>query len=188
ADSGLDRLAPEQRDRLRKLGVRVGALDLFVPDMLKPAALGAWRTLLAARGAALPAPVPGMPPVVAVPGKTATPPGYRRLGKQALRIDLAEKLLRAAHERRVAAGNRPFVIDPALAVSTGLATVGYAHLLRLGGFQANPARILPEGSFGPPQPARWRWRPLRRETPGREAPPQPPRPGNAFAALAALVR
>jgi ATP-dependent RNA helicase SUPV3L1/SUV3 len=188
ADSGLDRLSPDQRDRLRKLGVRVGALDLFAPDMLKPAALASWRILLAARGTALPAPVPGMPPVVGTPGKTPTPPGYRRLGKQALRIDIAEKLLRAAHEARVAAKGRPFVIDPALAISTGLATVSYAQLLRLAGFNASVPRPLRAGAFGPPQPASWRWRPARQETSPPDTAPAPADPDNAFAALAALVR
>ncbi len=188
-ESGLDRLSKDQRDRLRKLGVRVGALDLFVPDMLKPAALAAWRTLLAARGKGLPAAVPGMPPVVATPGKTATPPGYRRLGKQALRLDIAEKLLRAAHDARVAGRGRPFVIDPALAVSTGLTTASYASLLRQADFTATPARILPEGAYGPPQPARWRWRPTRRPTEAaRVTKAASPPPGSAFAALAGLMR
>mgnify|MGYP000252208788 CR=1 FL=1 len=186
--SDLERLSPEQRDRLRKLGVRVGALDLFVPDMLKPSALMAWRTLQAARGQEHHAPVPHMPPVAAVPSKAITPPGYRRLGKQAIRLDIAEKLLRAAHDARVAAKGRPFVIDPALAISTGLATISYAHLLRLAGFNATPARALPQGAYGPPQPARWRWRAPRRQDPAR-APKRPaPRPDSAFAALAELVR
>ncbi|MFM5950269.1 MAG: helicase-related protein [Novosphingobium sp.] len=186
--SGLDRLSPEQRDRLRKLGVRVGALDLFVPDMLKPAALASWRALLAARGAATTTPVPGMPPVVAGPGKAATPPGYRRVGQQAVRLDIAEKLLRAAHDVRVAAKGKPFVIDPALAISTGLSTASYAQLLRLAGFNAAMPKALADGAYGPPQPPRWRWRPLRRS--GPVAPPvsAPVRPGNAFAALADLVR
>ena len=165
----------------------MGALDLFVPAMLRAPALAAWRALLAAQGRVLAAPVPGMPPVVPALGKAPIPPGYRRLGKQALRIDIAEKLLRAAHGARVAAGTRPFVIDPALAISTGLATPGFAHLLRLGGFQPIMPRPLREGAFGPPAPPRWRWRPVRREAEalGR---PAPPPPGNAFAALAVLVR
>ncbi len=186
--SDLDRLNPEQRDRLRKLGVRVGALDIFVPDMLKPAALTAWRTLLATRHQEHHAPVPNMPPVVPVPGKTLTPPGYRRLGKQAARLDIAEKLLRAAHDARVAARGRPFVIDPALAISTGLATVSYAQLLRLAGFNATPARQLPQGAYGPPQPARWRWRAPRRQNPSLKPLRPTPRPDSAFAALAELVR
>jgi ATP-dependent RNA helicase SUPV3L1/SUV3 len=102
---GLDRLSKPQREQLRKLGVKVGALDLFMPAMLKPAPLIAWRTLLGARHAALPTPVPSMPPVLP-PGKSQTPPGYRRLGKQSVRLDMAEKLLRAAHEARVAGGRQ----------------------------------------------------------------------------------
>jgi ATP-dependent RNA helicase SUPV3L1/SUV3 len=186
AGSGLERLGEEQRARLRKLGVRIGALDLFVPTMLKSMALSAWRTLLAARGQALPAPVPNMPPVAGLPGRAAPPPGYRALGKQALRLDIAEKLLRAAHEARVAAKGRSFVIDPALAISTGLATPAYAHLLRLGGFQAQMPRALPAGAFGPPVPARWHWRPPRREV--ESARSVAPDAENAFAILAELVR
>ncbi len=186
AGSGLERLDEEQRARLRKLGVKVGALDLFVPAMLKSAALSSWRTLLAARGQQLATPAPNMPPVVALPDRSATPPGYRALGKQALRLDIAEKLLRSAHEARVAAKGRGFVIDPALAISTGLATPGFAHLLRLGGFQASMPRALPAGAHGPPIPPRWHWRPARREA--EAATPAAPRGDGAFAALADLVR
>ncbi|MDE2437217.1 MAG: helicase [Sphingomonadales bacterium] len=186
AESGIDRLHKEQRDRLRRLGVQVGALDLFVPSMLKPAALTAWRILLAARGIAMPAPVPGMPAVVALPGKAPVPPGYRRLGKQAMRIDLCEKLLRDAHGARVAAQGKPFALDPALAVSTGLSTLSYAFLLRLGGFTASVPRPLAAGAFGPPRPPLWRWRPRRRAV--EAEPVQNAQPGGAFAALAELVR
>ena len=181
--SGLDRLSKEQRDYLRKLGVRVGALDLFAPDMLKPAALTAWRTLRAARGASLATPMPGMPPVIALPTAAALPPGYRRLGGQALRLDLAEKLLRAAHDARTAAKGKTFVIDPAVAISTGLATPAYALLLRLGGFKAIMPRPLRAGQFGPPAPPRWRWQPLRREDHAPPAAAPAPRTGNVFAEL-----
>ncbi len=186
--SGTDQLSGEQRKGLTRLGVRVGALDLFVPEMVKPGPLAAWRTLLAARGSALPAPVPGMPPVVPLPGKAQAPPGYRALGKQALRLDMAEKLLRAAHEARVAAGHKSFVLDPALAVSIGLATAGYALLLRQAGFTVSVPRPLAAGQFGPPQPPRWRWRPVRKLPRSAAPAPAPPRPGSAFAALAGMLR
>lgn len=187
AGSGLERLSREQRDRLRRLGVRVGALDLFVPAMLKPAALVAWRTLLAAGGRGLPTPVPTMPSVVALSVHGVPPPGYRALGKQAVRLDIAEKLLHAAHQTRVAAKTKSFVLDPALAVSTGLGTPAYARLLRLAGFQPSMSRPLPEGAFGPPAPPRWRWRPPRRDE-AIPARPETPNEGGAFAALAALVQ
>ncbi len=181
--AGLDRLSKDQRDYLRKLGVRVGALDLFAPAMLKGPALTAWRTLCAARGTGLAAPVPGMPPAVMLPASAPTPPGYRRLGAQALRLDMAEKLVRAAHGARVAAAGKTFVVDPALAISTGLATPGYAQLLRQAGFRPIMPRPLRAGQFGPPVPPRWRWLPLTR--PGQPAPAAPglPQAGNAFAAL-----
>ena len=183
AGSGLDRLSKEQRDYLRRLGVRVGALDLFVPDMLKPAALAAWRTLCAARGTVLAAPMPGMPPVIALLAAAALPPGYRRLGAQALRLDLAEKLLRTAHDARVAAKGKTFVIDPALAISTGLATPAYALLLRLGGFKPILPRPLRAGQFGPAAPPHWRWQPVRREDIAPPAAAPVPRTGNVFAEL-----
>ncbi|MEY4238422.1 MAG: hypothetical protein RL339_1023, partial [Pseudomonadota bacterium] len=184
SESGVEALNPAQRHRLRQLKVQVGALDIFVPAMLKPAPLTAWRTLQALRNRAIAAPHPAMPPVLASPGKTL-PPGYRGLGKQALRLDMAEKLLHAAHGLRSTSGNKPVVLDPALAVSMGLGTPGYAQLLRQAGFQPIMPRPLPTGAFGPLAPPRWRWRPIRREAP--VAPPRAAPPSGAFAALAGLI-
>jgi ATP-dependent RNA helicase SUPV3L1/SUV3 len=96
-------------------------------------------------------------------------------------------LLRAAHEARTRAGRaRHFALDPALAVSTGLSHDSWARLLDAAGFKVQRARTLAAGSFGPPAPDMWTWRPARREaaTPAR---PQP-REGSAFSALADLVR
>ena len=181
--SGIDRLAPEQRKLLTRIGVRVGTLDLFVPDLLRPAALSAWRSLQAARGTECPAPVPSMPPVVPLGDNAAPPPGYRRLGKQALRIDMAEKLLRTAHEARGSGSGKAFTIDPARAVSTGLTTASYAWLLRLGGFRAIVPPPMAEGRFGPPRPLLWRWQPARHPAAKVAVPVLPARPGNVFAEL-----
>jgi len=185
-ESGVEGLSPAQRQQLRKLTVQVGALDIFVPAMLKPPALGAWRTLQAVCGRNLTAPHPVMPPVLALAGKAPPPPGYRPLGKQALRLDMAEKLLHAAHGLRSAGGGRPVVLDPALAVSMGLATPAYAQLLRTAGFQPIMPRPLPQGALGPLAPPRWRWRPLRRES--QAVPVAVAKSGSAFAALAGLMR
>ncbi len=183
--SGLDRLAPAQRGMLAKLGVRVGALDLFVPAMLKPEALALWRELALLCGQRLLAPEPVMPPVLAAKGRVA-PPGYRALGKQWLRIDVAEKLLREAHGARGTAGRKGFALDPARAISTGLTTASYAQLLGLGGFSPLMPRALAQGASGPPARLLWRWRPLRADV-APQAPALPP-PTGAFAALAELVR
>lgn len=180
--AAIDRLTADQRKLLAGIGVRVGALDLFVPDLLHPAALAAWHSVQAARGLAGPAPLPIMPPVAPLAGPAIAPPGYRRLGKQALRIDMAEKLLRAAHQARIGAGGKAFRIDPALAISTGLTTASYARLLRLGGFQPLVPPVLAAGRFGPPRPLLWRWRPARRTDPPA-TPAATARPGNVFAEL-----
>jgi ATP-dependent RNA helicase SUPV3L1/SUV3 len=119
-------------------------------------------------------------------GRADAPPGYRALGKQAVRLDMAEKLLHAAHGARSVRAGKPLVLDPALAVSMGLGTPAYAHLLRLAGFEPIMPRPLPAGAFGPPAPPRWRWRPVRRPEPALLR--EPPSVSGAFAALAGLVR
>lgn len=186
--SGLDRLDKTQRAKLSELGVRVGALDVFVPPMLRPSPIAMWRELamVAGGGNGGAPPHPEMPPALAMPRRKRPPPGYRRLGKQSLRLDMAEKLLREAHSARVASARRPFVLDPARAVSMGLTTTSYTQLLRLAGFRSIQPKPLPEGAFGPPAPVKWRWRPPRPRT---ESPGRPARQREtAFAALAELVR
>ena len=188
--SGVGELSKAQRDRLRSLGVRVGALDLFLPAMLRPAPLALWRTLALLKGANPLPNLPEMPPVIPASRGAL---GYRRLGKQALRIDLAEKLLLEAHGARTVPGptepRRGFVIDSSLARSMGLTTESHVHLLRLAGFQPHNPKALPNGSYGPPLPTTWRWRRPRRGR-QRTAPSQSGTGVNgtsAFAALAELV-
>ncbi|WP_067735301.1 helicase-related protein [Novosphingobium naphthalenivorans] len=191
--SGVDRLDKQRRTMLAKLGVRVGTLDLFVPAMLRPRPIMLWRQLskLAGKSAAGGPPEADMPPALPATAHGRLP-GYRNLGKQLVRLDMAEKLLREAHEARGDNGSRKegkardFKLDPAKAVSMGLTTASYARLLRLGGFQPVMPRPLAEGVQGPPAPVRWRWRPPRKEAqPERKAAaPQ----NSAFAALADMVR
>jgi ATP-dependent RNA helicase SUPV3L1/SUV3 len=109
------------------------------------------------------------------------------VGKQALRIDMAEKLLREAHGVRTVAGSNPFALDSARAISMGLTEDSYLHLLRLGGFQPRQPRTLRDGAHGPPAPVSWRWRATHRKAPQHRQQPAAPING-AFAALAELVR
>lgn len=176
AASGLDTLDKAQRETLRRLGVKVGALDLYLPAMLKAGAQSAWAALQGGTG------VDSMP-VLAPAERRATPAGYRRLGTQALRVDKAEALLREAHGRRAGARGRPFMLDPREAVAMGLNTKSYAHLLRLGGFRAIMPRVLGDAIAGPPAPLVWRWQPPRHDS----VPPPAAPAGGAFAALAQLV-
>ena len=178
AGSGLERIEREKRPFLRSLGVTIGALDIFIAALLKPRA----SALLAAIGAP-PAFSSGMPPVAVREG--AAPFGYRRAGRQMIRVDLADKLLQAAYRARAAARGKRFAIDPALAVSTGLTTPSFASLLREAGFKVHLPRRLPEGGVGPAAPPLWSWRPPRRAAlPGQRT----SRPASgAFAALAELA-
>ena len=187
--AGLEHLPKDLRPYLRRLGVTFGALDVYARDLLKPAP----RRLLHALGLD-PRPLqPDMLPVIA--GQGRLPSGYRPAGTQFVRVDLAEKLLRAAHEARGQAAARTrgpvrarFAIDPGLAISTGLEMASFHRLLGAAGFRRHAARPLASGAFGPPAPDRWEWRPARREPAREERGKGAPAPGNAFAALADLVR
>jgi ATP-dependent RNA helicase SUPV3L1/SUV3 len=162
-------LAPDDRKRLRGAGVTIGALDLFDPRLLKPKA-GEWRSALLALKGELPVAPPAGATTLprGVPGATLAT-GFRPLGAQAVRIDLVERVARAAHDAR--AGRAAFTPDPALAVSIGLEPGTIARLMAELGFRPAPPV---EGT------ARWVWRgrpPAKRIAPPRD---------NAFAALADL--
>jgi len=152
----------------RRLGLTIGALDLFHPQLLKPEAMR-WRAALTrihADGVMTSMPSPGLALLVGA----AANADYRTLGGQALRIDLVERIARAAHDARD--GRQPFVPDPSLAVSMGLGADALARLMRLLGFEAHEQ----------PHGLAWRYR-------GRVKPRAVRNPGvaNAFADLAALV-
>jgi len=165
-EAGLEHLPKEMRPYLRKLGVTFGALDIFAAALLKPAP----RRLLHALALDLRPLQDAMLPVLAEGGwaKGRLPAGYRYAGAQAIRVDLAEKILRAAFDARAAVTaahpkerNRPFRIDLALAVSVGLEADNPRRLLGSAGFRCDRARALPEGAQGAPAPDRWHWRPRR---------------------------
>jgi ATP-dependent RNA helicase SUPV3L1/SUV3 len=165
-DAGLEHLPKEMRPYLRKLGITFGALDIFAAPLLKPAP----RRLLQALGLD-PRPLQeAMLPVLAEGGwaKGRLPAGYRYAGAQAIRVDLAEKILRAAFDGRAVATaahpkerNRAFRLDLSLAVSVGLEDGNARRLLGSAGFRCDKARALPEGAQGAPAPDRWHWRPRR---------------------------
>ncbi len=173
----LEALTGADRQRLRKAGVVIGALDLFDPRLLKPQP-GRWRqALLAARSATA---MPALPP----PGATVLARGavgsgarfgFRDIGAQAVRIDLIERIARAAHDAR--AGKAPFAPDTALATSMGIAPATIDRLMAQLGFR--PASPGTGEKAGAP---RWVWR----GRPPRAKVAVVPR-DNAFAALAPLT-
>lgn len=131
-------LPKEARGAARKGGIIFGALDIYHHAALKPAA-AKWRAaLFAARdGRAMPI----LPPESAVhlkewkfahPGE-ARNAGYRRVGDEYVRIDLAERVIKKAHESRGQANK--FSMDMAFATSLGLSDAGLNALMRDAGFR-----------------------------------------------------
>ncbi|WP_076070209.1 helicase-related protein [Sphingomonas montana] len=173
--AALDR---DGRRAAQALGVRIGTMDVFHAGLLKPEPMR-WRLALAAirDGGPMPAcPAAGSVTVMlpeAEPDRIAFHrAGFRPLGGQMLRVDMIERLARIAHDGRPdgKGGRAPFVPDPALATSLGLAADGFDRLMHILGFRAAP-----DG---------WAWRGRRMDV--QPPPPLPPRPGNMFGALAAL--
>jgi len=154
---------------LGRLKVRLGALDIHVPGLLKPGAQH-WRAALLSVRAGQDMPrLP--PPGAAVLDGAADPRGaalaFRRLGASWLRIDLAERLAAHAHQVRGSGGDDP--VDQALVTSLGIDKDTVCRLMKEVGF---------EGRDGA-----WKWRGRR---PQRQPPAQPP--SHAFAELAKLRR
>ncbi|MDV3256606.1 MAG: helicase [Sphingomonas sp.] len=167
----LSALSKEDRHSLYRLRVRLGALDVYVQSLLKPAAQQ-WRAaLLSIRSGQ---PMPRLPqPSAAILDGSADARGaalaFRRLGKDWLRIDLADRLATHAHHVRQNGGDDP--VDRALATSLGLDEAVVRHLMAEVGF-------VPSGEA-------WAWRGHRRP---RRRTQRAPRPENAFAVLAGLKR
>ena len=142
-------LPKEARGAARKGGIVFGALDIYHHAALKPAA-ARWRAaLFAARDDR---PMPELPPESAVHLKEwkfahpadARNAGYRRIGDEYVRIDLAERVIKKAHEAR-GQGNL-FGMDMTFATSLGISDAGLKALMRDAGFRAAdaPAEILAE--------------------------------------------
>lgn len=174
-----------------RAGIRIGALDLHVAALLKPEPMR-WRLALARVHAGLD--MPELPPQGAVTLAAPADPdmrhawrgaGYRPLGAQMVRVDMAERVARALHDRRAQckAANENFVPDAALATSLGLSADSFTRLLAELGFRRSGPKA--EGGWA------WRGRPTGDARPvkaSRQKGDRPPRPAteNAFAVLATL--
>lgn len=164
----VEQLTPDERKALRKAGLVIGTLDLFAPALLKPRAAAARRALLGLGEA----PAEGATVLARGAPGASLDHGYRPLGQQAVRVDLAERIAQAAHDQRQ--GRAPFAPDPALATSMGLTADTIARLMAQLGFQSVRA---PNG-----EAPRWVWKGLTPLAKPKAAPKD-----NAFAKLAELV-
>jgi ATP-dependent RNA helicase SUPV3L1/SUV3 len=131
-------LPKEARGAARKGGIVFGALDVYHHAALKPAA-AKWRAaLFAARDAK---PMQELPPESAVHLKDwhfksisdCRNAGYRKIGDEYLRIDLAERVIKKAHEAR--GQGMTFGMDMAFVTSLGVSEAGLNALMRDAGFK-----------------------------------------------------
>jgi ATP-dependent RNA helicase SUPV3L1/SUV3 len=139
ADDQVTALLRADRQALAALGVRLGVSHVFVPKLLRPEPTR-WRLALWAVWNGIEA-LPPLPP----PGRVSLgvedhwplgfveTAGFLRVGEQAVRIDMVDRLARAIHGRR--AGRAPFMPDPNWAASLGLGHEGLARLLRALGYR-----------------------------------------------------
>src|SRR6185312_13989588 len=160
---------PASRQALRRLRVRLGPLDVFVDPLLKPAAQF-WRAaLLAVRtGEAMPAlPAAGAATLTSQADARGAALAYRRVGREWIRIDLADRLASHARKVRSSGGDNPVNVE--LATSLGLSEQAIARLMEEVGFTRSGEA--------------WKWR-------GRRPPRQDRRSigSHAFAELAKLKK
>jgi ATP-dependent RNA helicase SUPV3L1/SUV3 len=132
--SAIAHLEQADRQALHQLRVRLGPLEVVVDTLLKPGAQF-WRgALLSVRTGQ---PMPAMPPAgAATLDAEADPRGaalaYRRVDREWLRIDLADRLASHAHKVRSARGDNP--VDVELATSVGLSPAAVTRLMDEVGF------------------------------------------------------
>jgi ATP-dependent RNA helicase SUPV3L1/SUV3 len=150
-DQAVRALDNDMRGHARRAGLVFGALDIFHHALMKPGAV-LWRTaLFAAFGEQ---PMIARTPDNAVHLKQwtfaasdhASRLGFRKVADEYVRVDMAERLVKQAHEARQ--HGDVFAIDPALATSLGLSRDCHEALLALAGFvktddQPAPAKADP---------------------------------------------
>jgi len=148
-------LPKEARGAARKGGIVFGALDIYHHAALKPAA-AKWRAaLFAARDERV---MPDMPPESAVHLKEwnfsnqadCRNAGYRKIGDEYLRIDLAERVIKKAHKARGEATD--FALDMTFATSLGISEAGLNALMRDAGFRKADAAVAEAEKAEEPSP------------------------------------
>ena len=131
-------LAPAQRARLRRLGVRFGEFTVFVPATLKPRPVALKCLLYSVRHGLDDAPPPP-PGLVSVAVDGALDAGYYAAagfcvcGRRAVRVDMLEKLAQAARARARAG---PFASDHELLSLAGCSREEFAAVMAQVGYEA----------------------------------------------------
>jgi ATP-dependent RNA helicase SUPV3L1/SUV3 len=163
AEEQVTALLRTDRQALSAAGVRLGVVHVFVASLLRPEPTR-WRVALWAVWneikAVPPLPPPGRVSLAvddALPAGFVEATGFWRIGDEAVRIDMVDRLARAIHGRRE--GRAPFIPDPNWAASAGLTRDGLARLMRALGYRLQ----LVDGA------AHFAWRGQRRSQPSAES-------------------
>jgi ATP-dependent RNA helicase SUPV3L1/SUV3 len=167
--SAISHLEHADRQALHRLRVRLGPLDVYVDALLKPCPQF-WRAALLSVRTGLPMaalPAAGAATLSSEADARGAALAYRRVGRDWVRIDLADRLASHAHKVRSAGGDNPVNVD--LATSLGLSGEAIGKLMDEVGFTRSGEA--------------WRWR-------GGRGPRPDPRsaPSHAFAELAKLKK
>jgi ATP-dependent RNA helicase SUPV3L1/SUV3 len=155
--SAISHLEQADRQALHRLRVRLGPLDVYVDALLKPTAQF-WRGALIVVRTNQPMsklPSAGAATLTAEADPRGASLAYRRVGRDWIRIDLADRLASHARKVRSAGGDNP--VDDELATSVGLSEEAVGRLMSEVGFtKAGEAwkwrgRHAPRGERGSPR-------------------------------------
>ena len=131
-------LGRRERSLLKRHGLRLGFLDVFMPAMAKPERISAAARLWSVHHGIEPPPPPP-PGAVSVPADEAWPSGfaqacgYRVIGARAYRVDMVDRL---AAQARGAARAGPFAPDAAMLSLLGCGHGELAEVLAALGYRA----------------------------------------------------
>jgi ATP-dependent RNA helicase SUPV3L1/SUV3 len=175
------KLEPDDRQVLRRLGLHVGRVAAWAPDLLKPARLTRIAMLRAVFSGRPYVDPPGAVSFV-LSGATFSDLdlaslGYLRLGPRAVRADMAERLSVLLSDARRTSTSSRFEVAPALAAIIGCPLRDFPAILRALGLI--PAQRDPEGTV-----SHWRFAGAR--TAAETVRMAPANPHSPFAELASL--
>lgn len=144
----LREVVQEARKGLRRHRVRIGASNLFIPLLLKPAAtelrLLLW-SLWDGAGALPAQPVPGMvwtDMAAGVPGDFYRIAGFHPTRSKAVRVDMLERL--ADSVRPLGAGGKAFEVSPDIMGLVGLSSGDFAAAMQAIGYSARTRKMPPQ--------------------------------------------
>ncbi|MDP6709316.1 MAG: helicase-related protein [Alphaproteobacteria bacterium] len=136
----IEKLGRPERAELKRHGIRLGFLDVFVPAMTKPERVAAGARLWAVWHGIDRPQAPPSPGAVSGPADDAWPAGfaqvcgYRRIGGRVYRIDMLDRL---AAQARGAARSGPFSPDPKMLSLLGCGHEDLDRVLRALGYRAS---------------------------------------------------